>query len=89
MSISTQHDYRDEVDWLQYEVEKLTLLVNKINGLKLIKPGNEEFSLIDDALFSAGEYWKYDINENYYDSLLEVEIYAIIIRDSSITKLIN
>ena len=70
----------EEVYRLQQEVEKLTLLVNKINGLTLIKNGNEEFDLIDDALYCAGKYWYDNQKQEDNDSLEKIEILAIIIK---------
>ena len=54
MSISTRHDYRDEVVRLQQEIDKLTLLVNEINGLKLSKSDDDECLTIGEALYCAG-----------------------------------
>ena len=80
----TQQDitkkHYEEVARLQQEVEKLTLLVNEINGLTLIKTGNEEFGLIDDALYCARKYWYDNEKQDYTDSLNEIEILAIVIK---------
>ena len=54
--------------------------MNEIHGLTLIKKGDEEFSLIDDALYCAGKYWYDHGKEDYTDSLNELEICAIIIK---------
>ena len=70
----------EEVARLQQEVEKLTLLVNEINGLKLIKRKDKEFALIDDALYCAAKYWYDHEKEEDRDSLNEIEICAIIIK---------
>ena len=81
---TTQQDitkkHYEEVARLQQEVEKLTLLVNEINGLTLIKKGNNEFSLIDEALYCAGKYWYDHEKKEDRDSLNEIEICAIIIK---------
>ena len=52
-------EWKKEIIRLNQEVKKLNLLVNKINGLKLVKSGDKEFNLIDDALYCAGKYWCY------------------------------
>ena len=70
----------EEVARLQQEVEWVEGLVNEIHGLTLIKKGNEEFSLIDDALYCAGKYWYDHDAHDYTDSLKEIEICAIIIK---------
>ena len=78
----TKKHLEEEVVRLQQEVKKLTLLVNEINGLTLIKKGNEVFDLIDDALYCAGKYWYDNEKQEENDSLNEIEILAIIIKNN-------
>jgi len=62
------------------EVNKLTLIVNKINGLKLVKKNDKEFTIIDEALYCAAKYWYDNGKEEYMNELEEFDICAIIIK---------
>ena len=71
-----------EVDRLQKEAEKLTLFMNEMNGLKLFKKGDDEFDLIDEALYCATRYWYDHEKEEDKDNLNKLDIYAIIIKNN-------
>ena len=76
--------YFEEVARLQQELknklEKLTLVVNEINGLKLVKEKDKEFDIISEALYCARRYWYDNGNEEYMNELDELDICAIIIK---------
>ena len=65
------------------EVNKLTSIVNKINGLKLVKKNDKEFTIIDEALYCAARYWDDNKKEEYRYELEEFDICAIIIKKTS------
>ncbi len=65
---------------LQQEVDKLTLIVNKINGLKLILEKDREFDIISEALYCAERYWYDEGHEDYLNELSKLDICAIIIK---------
>ena len=84
----TKKHYK-EVARLQQEVEWVEGLVNEIHGLTLIKKGNEEFSLIDDALYCAGKYWYDHGEEGFMNELEELDIHAIIIKNNLIKNYLD
>ena len=68
-----------EIRRLQKEVDKLKSVISKIHGLKLVKEGDEEFHLIDEAITEGCSCWCEEGDEERTLELNDLTIEGIIL----------
>lgn len=75
----SEENWREKAIRLENEVKKLKLIVDKIKGLKLVTQDDDDFSLIEEALYTARRYWYDNLNNAYCREIDHLDIHAVIL----------